>query len=635
LNDQTLDRHYIYNNLYNLSFIKNIKEEKKYHAFTKHFRLILLYAYYKEEPSKFQDRHSRAYELFKKKGDLINAIYHLFFVDKDQAIEEWNINRRKAKDEMDFSFVDSLFEIVESDEIGLAISNTDKALILTKKAHYLRQIGNLNDSQKAYEEALKLYQSNGFTEDVVKTHHGYAVLLALQEKYDDARSRLNTLLQFNPNDTYSINMLASLEVSNNHYERARDLLKKSRQINPENLFVINFSAQIELDTENWKSAIDYLEEANKIFPYETSILQKLAKAYTGRSNALLKQVRSISAKDEVQQHHRKTLIYEFLTFADGGQITEARSTFRKILSLDSSFSDILERWARSEQTKRNYKKASVFYEIYLDYNPRDSKVLFSYGWLKNAKYGRKERYRARELFKKSLEINPKRPEAWFYLGEVERLDKNFNEAANCYREAYTPWEADDGYYISIDGYNGEDDDQYDEIEIDSEDSKMVYKILWHWSKIEYKLGNFDKGRELYKKLHRIAFSHCKCRVLTRWAISEYECQNYEKGDSHLSSAIDCCDNVENQCSTITYLEAELSPLAGKPTAQSQQIARSMAQYSFHKIIGNIVLSRLYRKSNRQEEAKEILNNLLDEFPKNSNLLSEIEHFQGNSINTIN
>jgi len=624
-----------YGKIVNLSFIEKVQDRRilgeRPFFFTKHFRRILFYSFSRDEPQEFIETHRLAYDMFKESDDNINAIYHLFFINKAEAIEEWNSLRSEAKTNKNFTLVNKLFEIAQSEEIKL--SNVQKAVVWSKKAHYLRQIGNLDDSEKAYKKALDIFdnEQNGWDNDFLRTKHGYAVLSVLKGKCDVAKRELNILLEFNDKDTYSLNMLASIELIDNNYEAARNILKESIKIDSDNIFTISFLAQIDIETENWIAAIEYLENAYNKFPYEIGIIHKLARAYQGRSIDLLNQAHLIDPEDQMQKDRLQALTNEFKILASGGHIEDARSRFSEIMSINSSYSDILERWARSEQKRENYQKAFVLYKIHLDYHPENKKALFSYGWLEFAKGDRKI---AEEQFRKSLNIDSKQAQVWFYLGEVKRLEiRNNSEAARCYKEAYEVWIENNQYYNHI---LIEDEDGYDEseIEIDPEDSKMGYKILWQWSKTEYRLGNLEKGRELYEKLYKITYDRSKCMVLARWAINEYEHQNYDEGDFRIGQTINCLNMVENIGLMPAYLESFLSPKVGKVTPHSMNIARNMAESSSYKAIANIVLSRLYRKTGMLKQAREVFDDVTANFPGDPNVLSEIKRLKEKQQDTF-
>lgn len=580
--------------LLRFSFVERVRSKSAW-TFSSVFRRILMYSFSEKEPAEFQAAHRRALEFSTSVEDSISSTYHKFFLDTSEALKEWNSERRLAKGNRDFTRVDTLFEIAQSNEFEL--ESLEEAFVYMKKAHYLRQIGSLEISREEYEKSINLYREFGFTKDMLSAQHGYAVLLALQGSYDAAREKLETLSEIDPKDTYSKNTLASIEANIGNYEKARILLAESKKADPLNLSTLHISAQVELDAGDLRAAINCLELALSNFPEDLGVMQRLADIYRRRSDTLFRKARSRFGKDKKREDQQRALIFEFTSLANAGNLQEARSIFKQIHLLDPSLSDVLERWARSEQIKRNYQKSSVYYRIHLDYHPDNGKAWYSYGWMEFA--ARKNLDLASELFSKAIEVDSDLAPAWYYLGEIERYRGDFESASYHYERAYKSWDTNDSY-----------------------DDKLRYNILMKWSKLSYAISDREKGAKLYEELYKVALPSTKGLILVRWSIGEFELGNYEEADYKIDRAIEYFG--PGNYSVVTKLEQELSPSTGKVTDSSMKTAKKMVKKSKHKIITHLVLARLYRKSGIVAKAQSIIAQMSREFPDDPILSWEME-----------
>jgi tetratricopeptide (TPR) repeat protein len=161
-----------------------------------------------------------------------------------QSYEQW-IN--KSIDHLERNRLDSA-EYALKKAMQMDPANKDNALLLMSMGVIQRELGRLNDAYVSFTAALASYAEP----NVVL--HNRASLLCDMEKFDEAMTDYNAILQRDPNDIEAYYRRGLLYLEEKNREKAEVDFKKAQQIDPNDMYSLLSKALIYKLDDNWEAA---------------------------------------------------------------------------------------------------------------------------------------------------------------------------------------------------------------------------------------------------------------------------------------------------------------------------------------------------------------------------------------------
>lgn len=194
-------------------------------------------------------------------------------------------------------------------------------------------------------------------------------------------------------------------------------------------------------------------------------------------------------------------------------------------------------------------------------------------------------YKARDCFKKVIEINPKYEKAWFQLGFAHGNLYNPDEALKCYRRAveqdpndYEAWYDMGNEYLHY-GENPMFDDPWEEdsgmyepaIECYEKAIKSNSEFSYAWNNMGFaygKLGQHQKAAEYHQKAYELDEENQN--ALVNWGCALYFLKEYDKAMEIYEKAVERDPN-DNNARLVLRTSLESYKTRNKLTSENKEM----------------------------------------------------------------
>lgn len=268
------------------------------------------------------------------------------------------LNLKRDKNEIAASAFDSMLE---------QTPNYLPARFFLAVAHYKQ--GNIEQA----EENLGIFRAKA--PRYAAGHRLYAALKFSQGNYNEAREVLENLLSFDPDDAWSLALLADVAVLEGDPERSVENYRRIIELHPESESA-HLRLALGLMLEDQDAARRALAEAER---KGQNVGQTRLLTVVSHLNASDWDSAIATAKKLVEEEPNN---WDALTLLGGayvgnGELLEARKLFQKALKLKPGNPNAASNLARLELKDGNIKGARALFEQVLEYNPADTSALLA------------------------------------------------------------------------------------------------------------------------------------------------------------------------------------------------------------------------------------------------------------------
>lgn len=359
--------------------------------------------------------------------------------------------------------------------------------------------------QGEYKEAVDVYdqieEKIGITEQISVQKQKLYLLMG---KYKDAVEELEALVDAYPEEVKFLEMLAEMYITEEEWDKALETYERILEVDPENPYInISLSDYYRKKGDDEK-ALEYLEAgfANPLLDIDAKI-QILLAYYT--VNEIYNEMKEEAFKlagilvethpDEPKAHS----IYADLLYQDN-RYEEARSSFRKVLSLDSSKYLVWEQLLFVESELSDFKAMADESGRAIDLFPQQP-LLYLFSGVSN--------YQLRnfELAEKHLSTGVEfvvgndnmKAQFYSYLGDTYNELDDFERSDESYEKSlkYDPENSivlnNYAYYLSLRGENLDKAEQLAEKAVELDPENGANQDTYGW--VLYKMGKYEEAEK--------------------------------------------------------------------------------------------------------------------------------------------
>lgn len=225
----------VYRKLMDYSFVVPSKLADGYKAGHDLVRKVQIAHLRREQPANFVEFNKRAVGYFQTfKGAGLEALYHRFFTDADEAFAAWQELESQAAFRYDHQLWGLLFELALRDELSLPVRMRAQILFRAGRRHYYR--AEWFPALESYNEALKLFKEIGDRLGEANVLQSHGKLLIFNQKPQEGLQMLQDALNIYteigsiPSQANIYFFLGQLLASNGQKEKALELLKQAVEL---------------------------------------------------------------------------------------------------------------------------------------------------------------------------------------------------------------------------------------------------------------------------------------------------------------------------------------------------------------------------------------------------------------------
>ena len=278
--------------------------------------------------------------------------------------------------------------------IGLAIENPD---ILYKTLKYIWE------NNKSNIQVLELL-----------------IQLSYLSDDDITKEYLEELLQYDPENSFAIMMLAEINIFNNDFFKAIELLNRVKSKGDISLDLYKMLLISYSNVEDYHNEINLSSEIIEKFPFETLGYESLAISYL-ETGQYINAVEILNKAIKIFPEEYYFYYYLGLCYRNNSKNKEAITFFLKALKINPQLKNVMHELAKLYNLESDYNSSDSLFTILLQENVNDAIIMNDYAYLiaDRAEVSLKKLNFALELSQNVISIVPDSPEyldtiGWIY-----------------------------------------------------------------------------------------------------------------------------------------------------------------------------------------------------------------------------
>jgi len=234
-----------------------------------------------------------------------------------------------------------------------------------------------------------------------------------QKNWEQARTKLNSYLDNEPDDINSVMLLADVYIKQNQEQSALKLLSDYEEQLMVNKYYATILAGLYIQFNQNFKAQPYLDRLNQLYPNDLGLLILTAKILSERAKNLEALNLLKAAKVSESELYLQTLAALSLKL---GKLDESQTYIAKIIAIapDNIKYQLLN--AQLLMQKNDMDQAAHIITDLYSTHPENDEIQFSYAILQNVL---NEKELARKVFRQLVTNNEEHTEAWLKLAELE------------------------------------------------------------------------------------------------------------------------------------------------------------------------------------------------------------------------
>lgn len=311
------------------------------------------------------------------------------------------------------------------------------------------KLSNGTDSQTALRKAQ---------EKKAYDHYFNGALLDFQDQYEKALIEYYQALLYDSTSSQIYKAIARNLIRLRHYDGAVEYLKNSHRLNAQDQETLNYLAEAYYNLKDYQKSIDTYKKILTIDPYNSSIQNNLVflythlkmdnelfeyyrnmmKFYPGDSKyavqyalACIKQQKLVEAQRVLEKivsedsSETNVLLVLGNLYEAKKDTTQALTTYKNILTYDPTNEDILNRIYRIYRNKRQWEEIEKIYKPLISQYSNHSQARLILG---ETYYFQEKRAEAKTVIEPVTNDENFRPAAYELLGRIAFEDENYDEA---------------------------------------------------------------------------------------------------------------------------------------------------------------------------------------------------------------